>query len=268
MRAKRLPEQVPAPNRLLSRIRCTSYAPAVSDAYQSGAYAEANPDWHEADATHKAAALFDVARELGWSPRTIVDVGCGVGAVLAELVDRLRRERPETTGEGWDPSPEAIRRAQARTTEGLRFVCGDLLAQAGARAELALCVDVVEHVPDDLAFLTALRDRADRFLFRIPLDLSALDLLRPHRLLDARRHLLHRHVYTRELALDLLERAGYRAELVRYDRVPPSRETSRQRAVDAVRRASFAWLPDLTVRALGGWSLVVAATPDQSTSNR
>jgi len=239
----------------------------VSDAYQSGAYAQANPDWHEADAPHKAAVLAEVVHTLGWSPRTVVDVGCGTGAVLAAFVETLRRDRPDATGEGWDPSPEAIRRAKEHEGSGLRFHQGDFLQQA-THAELALCVDVFEHVPDDLGFLTALRDRADRFLFRIPLDLSALDLLRPRRLLDARRSLLHRHVYTRELALDLLERAGYRADHVRFDRVPPPRDTVRRQLVDAVRRASFAAWPEATVRALGGWSLVVAATPDQSTSNR
>jgi SAM-dependent methyltransferase len=239
----------------------------VSDAYQSGAYAQANPDWHEGDAPHKAAVLAEVARSLGWSPAKVVDVGCGVGAVLEAFVADLRTVRSDVVGEGWDPSPEAIRRAQSRASETLRFVCGDVVAQ-GTHAELALCIDVVEHVPDDLAFVTALRDRADRFLFRIPLDLSALDLLRPHRLLDARRQLMHRHVYTRELALELLERAGFRVVHVRYDRVPPPGDTLRRRVVDAVRRASFARLPDLTVRALGGWSLVVAATPDQSTAKR
>jgi SAM-dependent methyltransferase len=267
VRAKRLPEQVRDPNRLLSRTVSAAYAASVSDAYQTGAYAQANPDWHEGDAPHKAAVLAEVARSLGWSPATVVDVGCGVGAVLESFVAALRIDRSDLIGEGWDPSVEAIRRAQTRASESLRFVCGDFLAQ-GAPAELALCVDVVEHVPDDLAFLTALRDRADRFLFRIPLDLSALDLLRPHRLLDARRTLLHRHVYTRELALELLARAGYHIEHVRYDRVPPARDTLRRRVVDAVRRASFARLPVLTVRALGGWSLVVAATPDQSTAKR
>ncbi len=230
----------------------------MSDAYQTGAYAQANPDWHEADAAHKSAVLVEVIRALGWSPRTVVDVGCGTGAVLAGFVGEMR--------EGWDPSPEAIRRAEQHRSEQVRFVCGDFVATSH-RVDLALCVDVLEHVPDDLAFLTLLRERADRFLFRIPLDLSALDIVRPRRLLEARRSLLHRHVYTRELALDLLERAGYRREHVRYDRIPPPVDTLRRRAVDALRRTSFAWAPDATVRALGGWSLVVAATPVQSTSN-
>ena len=231
----------------------------MSDAYQTGAYAQANPDWHEADAPHKAAVLAEVIHALGWSPRTVVDVGCGAGGVLASFVGDAR--------EGWDPSPEAIRRAERHRGEHLSFVCGDFLATS-RHVDLVLCIDVLEHVPDDVGFLVALRGRADHFLFRIPLDLSALDVVRPRRMLEARRSLLHRHVYTRELALDLLERAGYRVDHVRYDRVPPSQDTLRQRAVDAMRRTSFAWWPDLTARALGGWSLVVAATPDQSTSNR
>ena len=68
----------------------------MSDPYQSGAYADANPDWHEADAPHKAAVLADVVRELALSPRTVADVGCGVGMVLSELARHLSADRPDT----------------------------------------------------------------------------------------------------------------------------------------------------------------------------
>lgn len=233
------------------------------DPYRSGRYAEENPDWHDADAPHKALTLAEIARYAALSPRSVADVGCGTGRVLWELKRALDEDWPETIYEGWDIATAPLTRARGRY-EGQRidFFEGDFLASE-RRVDLVLCVDVIEHIVDDLAFLSALRSRADWFLFRIPLDLSALDVLRPARMLSARRRYGHRHLYSKEIALSLLSEAGYRPEVVRYDRVPPPRETIRQRSVDAARRAAAYTLGDRAVRALGGFSLVVCARAAQ-----
>jgi predicted TPR repeat methyltransferase len=235
----------------------------VLDAYETGAYGERNPDWHEADAPFKVATLAAVARFAGLAPRTVLDVGCGTGRVLAELKRELDAEWPDTMYEGWDIASEPIHRARDRYEgDRITFVNGDFL-QSERKADLLLCVDVLEHVESDLQFLLALRPRAGWFLFRIPLDLSALDIVRPHRLLEARRRYGHRQLYTRETALALLDEAGFHVEVWRYDRVPPPTDTLRRRVVDRVRRSLFAAAPDATVRWIGGFSLVVCARPQK-----
>jgi SAM-dependent methyltransferase len=234
----------------------------VSDLYSSGAYAEHNPDWHESDAVHKARGLADTLRFVGLEPRSVVDVGCGTGAVLAALKTLLDDTLPETAWEGWDIAPEAIRRARDREGERLTFVAGEFLSSE-RRADLLMAVDVIEHTDDDLGFLVGLRGRADWFLFRIPLDLSALDVVRPSRLLEARERWGHRHFYTRDTALDLLRVAGYQIELARYDRVPPPLDTTRRRVVDLARRGLFRLSPDRAARWIGGFSLIVFARPNR-----
>lgn len=231
------------------------------DPYTTGRYAAANPDWHAGDAVHKAAALARVIRFLGLEPRTVADVGCGTGDVLLRLKEELDAELPDTAWEGWDPASDAVRRARKHEGDRLQFVNADFLASE-RKVDLLLAIDVIEHVPDDLAFLRALRDRADWFLFRVPLDLSALDVLRPRRLVEARHRYAHRHFYTREMALDLLRTAGFRVESERFDRVAPPLDSPRRRGVDAVRRLLFALSPDPTVRWIGGFSLVVCCRPD------
>lgn len=235
----------------------------MTDPYTSGQYAIDNPDWHEADAAHKARALANMIRFAGLHPETVVDVGCGTGGVLWHLTQILTEDLPHTHWEGWDIAKEAVRRARKREGGRLHYVKGDFLASE-RQADLLLAIDVVEHVPDDVAFLEALRSRADWCLFRLPLDLSAWDLVRPDRLLEARRRWGHRHVYTRELALQTLAEAGYEVENVVYDRVPPPRDTFRQRVVDAARTGLFDVAPELTVRLLGGFSLLVLARAERT----
>ncbi|MEQ1567872.1 MAG: class I SAM-dependent methyltransferase [Myxococcota bacterium] len=228
------------------------------DRYTSGAYAERNPDWHEGDAEHKAAALAALIRYAGLEPRTVVDVGCGTGAVLDGLSRALGAELPATSWEGWDPSPEAIARASPRERPGLSFCCGDFLASE-RRADLVVCADVVEHVQDDLGWLRGLREHANDFVLRIPLDLSVLDVARPGRMLALRRDQGHLHAYTRERAAALLEDAGLRVEVERYDRVPPPRDTVRRLLVDGVRSTLVRVAPHRAVRWLGGFSWLVVA---------
>lgn len=216
----------------------------MQDRYRSGAYADANPDWHDADGVHKARAIADWLVRL--APRRVIDVGCGTGAVLAELASVL----PHATLEGWDIAPRAVARAEAR---GVHVSLGDPVA-AGRRADVALVLDVLEHVPDDAEFLVQLRDVAPMLVLRLPLDLSAVDLVRPQRLIAARRDLGHLHLYTRALAEELLARTGWQLTASRYDRAG-----RRRGALEPLRHLAQRVAPDLGVRLLGGFSWLALA---------
>jgi len=236
----------------------------MTDRYRSGRYAQDNPDWHEPDARHKARAVARMVNQCGLHPSTIADVGCGSGRVLLALKARLDAAGRDTIHyEGWDIAPQAIKRARKNEGDRLHFVCDDFLGSE-RRVDVILCLDTFEHVADDVSFLSQLRSRADWFVFRIPLDMSALDAARPARMLHARRQWGHRHAYNRALAEEVLAEAGYDVEVAWYHRVPPEVSGPRGRVVDLSRRAFFRAAPDLTVRLLGGWSLMVCASPQDS----
>ena len=224
----------------------------MTDRYTTGEYARHNPGWHAEDASEKAAAVAALAEDAGLSPRSVVDVGCGAGGVAHALAERW----PTVHVQGWDVSEEAIRRARALASRAA-FHVGSV--PSDVRADLVLCLDVAEHLPDDVGLLASLASVADTAVIRLPLDLSALDVLRPARMLEARRRYGHLHAYTRALALARLAEAGWRARTVRLHRVPPPRATTRARAVDALRRAAFRVSPGLTADLLGGWSLLALA---------
>ena len=223
--------------------------------YADGRYRELNPTWHEEDAREKAAAIAEMIRFGGLFPRTVADVGCGTGQVLREL-KRLLDEGGQTDiiYEGWDVAGGAIAQARAREGGRLSYTAGDFLSSE-RRVDLVLCVDTFEHVGDDVAFLSGLRERADDFVFRIPLDLSALDVLRPKRILAARRQWGHRHLYSRAVALEVLREAGFQVRSERYHRVGGP-----YGGLDPLRRTLFRASPHRAVRLLGGYSLLVLAS--------
>lgn len=91
----------------------------------------------------------------------------------------------------------------------------------------------------------------------IPLDLSAQSVLRPGKLMSIREKVGHIHYFTLETALATLADAGYTVRehaLTRSFDLPP--ESLKARAALWPRRLLPAML---TVRVLGGYSVLVAA---------
>lgn len=108
----------------------------------------------------------------GWAPHRVVDVGCGPGWWAREFFDRYATEALGVDG------PFGGQAIRDRNVPTCRYVEADLtgpfLATPGlkpiadpARWDLALCLEVAEHLPDDRAhsFATALRALAPVVVF-------------------------------------------------------------------------------------------------------
>lgn len=228
--------------------------------YQSGEYLDKNPRWHAADSPWKAAQILKMIREQNLNPATVCEVGCGAG----EILNRLHAELPAANFFGYEVSPQAYEICSAKTKERLQFRLGDLL-ETEERFDLLLCIDVFEHVPDYLSFLERLRGRASRFIFHIPLDLSALSLLRPARLMKTRYGVGHLHMFTAETALAVLKDTGYETldSFFTAGGLELEKNQKRLRTVLAnlPRRVLGKFSPRLAARILGGYSLLVFAKP-------
>jgi trans-aconitate methyltransferase len=222
--------------------------------YDDGAYLEHNPTWHTENSAWKAQQVAKILVKNGLSPATIHEVGCGAGEVLLTLLQAF----PEARGTGYDVSPQAIALCKPKETARASFELGDVL-QLNTRAELLLVIDVIEHVEDYIGFSRRLSDHAEHVVFHIPLDLSAQALLRGHTFSKARKEIGHLHYFTRETALDTLRDAGY--DVVDWSYTYTQSESPgralRVRLADIPRRITRFFAKDLSIRALGGCSVVV-----------
>ena len=75
------------------------------DRYLNGDYAKKNPDWDSADASWKAGKLYQLLADYNCQPSSIVEIGCGSGAILAAI----RGYYPQASMAGFDIAPEARR---------------------------------------------------------------------------------------------------------------------------------------------------------------
>ena len=99
----------------------------------------------------------------------VIDIGCGYGAVARSIA----RARPKSQVIGVDYDPKRLAEARARDNPAnLSFVEADA-TQAVPQGpwDVVVLSNVLEHIVDRHAFLTALIDKtkARRFLIRVPL---------------------------------------------------------------------------------------------------
>lgn len=225
--------------------------------YLGGEYLLKNPAWHAEESAWKASQILRIMRRNHISPATVCEVGCGAGEVLTQLQQRLNGE---PTFWGYDISPQAIELAKSRENERLHFRLGDFGGVEGAYSELILVLDVIEHLQDYFQFLYDLKDKGQHKIFHIPLDLCAQTVLRKDALLKRRGMYGHLHYFTKETALEALHETGY--EILDYfytARANALGAATTQRFLRLPRKILFALHQDLTVRLLGGYSLLVLA---------
>ena len=224
--------------------------------YLDGEYARKNPNFGVEDSHWKAQQVLKALRRNSLAPTSICEVGCGAGEILLQLQFSLPSD---ARFDGYEISPDAYRVSLSRANERLHFHCTDFTRHASRRYDLLLCLDVFEHVPDYLGFLEAVRERAEYKIFHIPLDLSVQWLLRMTPILKERELVGHLHHFTRETALDTLRWADYQIVDTFYTAgsLDLPNKSAKQMIARVPRRLAYRLSPDLTVRILGGFSLLV-----------
>ncbi|SRR5258705_108549 len=229
----------------------------IESRYADGDYARQNPTWHSEDSPWKANQIVQLIDQNKLSLRTICEVGCGAGEVLRQLQLSLS---PECEFWGYELSPDAFELCRGKANARLHFKLADVVTEQ-VSFDLLLLIDVVEHVPDYIGFLRAVRGKGRYKVIHIPLDISVQSVLRAAPILKSRTEVGHLHYFTKETALGTLKDCGY--EILDWfftaGTVDLPAQSLKSWAAKLPRKVMFALHRELAVRLLGGFSLLVLA---------
>lgn len=227
--------------------------------YVNGQYLNNNPDWDIADARWKTDVIVDLLKRNKINPKQVIEVGCGAGENLVEL---LKRDSSIEKLTGYDISPQAIELASKKSSGKIIFFNEDITTKENVHADLMLVIDVVEHVDDYYGFLRKIKTKSDWFVFHIPLDLSCRTVLKPHVMLQQRQSVGHIHYYTKEMVQWALQDTGYEITDWVYTKpvvdIEPA-DSIKRLGKKILRNISFAINKDWSVKKWGGYSIMVLA---------
>jgi SAM-dependent methyltransferase len=185
-------------------------AAADPRAFYTAGYSTADPAegaklgrWRALGARSKAAHAFTLCNRVGLFPTTLVEIGCGDGALLSELSGLA------AVVDGFELSPTAIELARGRGIPGARR----LEAYDGARVpagdgtyDLAVLSHVLEHVPEPAPLLAEAARVAGHVLVEVPLEANR-SAARPAKRAEAER-IGHLHAFDRSQVHALLAQTG------------------------------------------------------------
>lgn len=230
----------------------------MDEVYKNGVYLNNNPTWFSGGSSWKASAIFRLLDKNNIFPKSVCEVGCGAGGVLASLSLLLKSV---TRCCGYDISPQAIALCKEKYGDSIEFYCEDFTASANLGFDLILCIDVFEHIEDYFSFLRNIKNRSEFKAFIIPLDLSVQSILRNSVILKSRKEVGHIHYFTKDLALSVLKDTGYKVLDYCYigSSIDAPELSWKARVMKIPRKLFFAINKDIAVRVLGGYSLLVLA---------
>jgi SAM-dependent methyltransferase len=220
--------------------------------YIDGSYdTKTGGTWHLEDSAFKARQVLRMLdRHRDVRPRSVCDIGCGAGGILAVLDRKLE---PSARLVGYDVSPQALSLCRQFETGRCRFVLGDAFADA-SYFDLALTLDVIEHVEDCFSFLRQCAAKAAWKMYHIPLDASASTILRGSHCWDSVGHL---HLFTMETALKSVEYSGQR--VIDWFLTPASLERPHSAATRLTNLPRRILPESLAARLFGGYSVMILA---------
>jgi cyclopropane fatty-acyl-phospholipid synthase-like methyltransferase len=229
-----------------------------AEMYSGGKYLERNPSWHVEDSPWKARQILKMLDRNQLSPRSVCEVGCGAGEILAQLHDRLPGN---VRFAGFEISPQAYELCRSRARERLQFFLADLCTEPAEKFDLVLAIDVFEHVEDYYGFLRRIRDKGTFKLFHIPLDMCVHKIARGGPIMRLRHQVGHIHYFMKETALATLTDTGYEIQDWFYtsEDIDVKPHSWKARFARLPRALAFKVQPDWTARTLGGFALMVLA---------
>jgi len=230
----------------------------MASIYCNGEYAKNNPSWGAEDSAWKAHHISRMIDRNAIAFQSVMEVGCGAGAILNALSHRYDDDK--YSFDGYDISPQAIAMAKQNQNPRVQYFLDDPAPEHfDKHYDLLLMIDVFEHVRDYMGFVERWREKAHFKVFHIPLDLSVSSVLR-NTLLESRSRVGHIHYFSAESALATLQDTGH--EILDYTFTSGATDLYRNRPnlktaiANGPRRLVSKFSTPLSARLFGGYSLL------------
>ena len=227
-----------------------------SSIYTDGSYeSTAGGSWHLEDSPFKAQWILEMlSRHPELKPRTVCEIGCGVGGILAELQKSMPADSDFI---GYEISPKAHSMSRQFVNPRLQFVLGNAYDD-DRFYDLVLVMDVVEHVENCFEFMRQAKAKGRMKIFHIPLDAHVSAILRGRNSWDTVGHI---HIFTKETVLKSMQYSGLKVidwtmTTGAISLPDPGRRT---RLANLIRRPLQKISPLACARLLGGNSMLVLA---------
>jgi cyclopropane fatty-acyl-phospholipid synthase-like methyltransferase len=227
--------------------------------YNNGTYLNNHKDWHLNDSNWKANKIKAIFDSNGLTPKTISEIGCGAGGILLSLNEKIK----DCRFTGYEISTDAFDICSKKSHKNVNFIFDNGTNKTNDKNDVVLVIDVIEHIENYLDFLRNLKnsDLYTNFVFHIPLDMSALSVLRGSPIINSRVDSGHIHYFTKDIALEALKECNF--EIIEwrytYSSIEINYPTWTSKLLKFPRRLLYKLNPNLAVRALGGASLMVLA---------
>lgn len=181
----------------------------LSKRYSSGEYTDSNPDFNDVESFRKAKALDEFLKIQGYSPKSIVDFGCGGGGFIKEYF-KLRSVDNALNGYGIDLNPDAISYANSVNNDNrLSFFNEDITKiPLDNHYDLITCIHVLEHIHSWEELLIKLTSLSDYVYIVVPLEASVWHSLRSNVLLNQYKKYGHINFYNAEYLKYRIEELG------------------------------------------------------------
>jgi hypothetical protein len=241
---------------------------SIADLYTSKKYLKNNPDWHVSASPWKASVMLQAIKRNHLHPQSVCEIGCGAGEILKILQTHLD---DSCTFRGYDISPDAIALAKPRENESLHVFLGDVRDDHDYFCDLILIIDTLEHFENCYELLRDIKPKSTYKIFQLPLDLSVRSAL--WNKWPGYRHATgHLHFFSKDIALEMIQDAGYEV-LDSFYAIQPFRGAGARplpfplslvrTVVRALQRLPLVLLyalnQDLASRVFGYWKLIVLA---------
>jgi SAM-dependent methyltransferase len=174
------------------------------DSYsREGDEAQLYARWRALSAVGKADHVVTLCERAGRFPRTIVEVGCGDGALLTEL----HRRGVGDEHSGFEITEAAVQIARQRPQlHAVEWFDGEHLPVADATFDLGILSHVLEHVPDPAVLLREVGRVCHAVVVEVPLEAN-LSARRASKRVGAA-EVGHLHTLDRAAVADAVKRAG------------------------------------------------------------